>query len=165
MSNQKKEDKEKENNLSELEVCQKELDTWKEKCIRVTADLENFSRRVEKEKVQWMQVAQADVLQDLLVVIDDFDRSMHEYDQKELSAETKAFLDGFAMIAKAMYKLLEKYGVTEIVEVKIFDPTLHEAIMQVDSDEHESGDVVQILQKGFMFKKEVLRPAKVSVAK
>lgn len=165
MDKRKKENKEKEKNLSELEACKKELEIWKEKCIRVTADLENFSRRIEKEKMQWMHIAQSDLVLDLLKIVDDFDRALQEGGEKELSSETKAFLEGFSMISKSLYKLLEKYDVIEITENLNFDPQLHEAIMQVDSEDHESGEIVQILQKGFMFKENVLRPAKVSVAK
>ena len=72
---------------------------------------------------------------------------------------------GFALIHKELHKFLEKHGVTEIKEVAEFDPNLHEAIMNVESADHQSGAIVQVLQKGYMFKGQVLRPAKVSVAK
>lgn len=69
------------------------------------------------------------------------------------------------MIAKALHKLLAAHGVEEIKQVTIFDPMLHEALVQVEMPGQPSGSIVEVLQKGYMFKGEVLRPAKVSVAK
>lgn len=148
---------------NDLENCMQELQEWKSRFVRVSADLENFRRRVEKERIDWMRVAQAEVLQDLLSVVDDFDRALQEGEKSD--SDIASFLEGFSLISKSLYKLLEKYGVTEITEHKTFDPNLHEAIAQVDSPDHQSGEIVQVMQKGFMLKDKVLRPAKVTVAK
>lgn len=142
----------------ELKECQTQRDEWKDRCLRTVADFENFKRRVEKEKMMWIASAQSSIIQDLLSIVDDFDRA---FAQEQNTANTQ----GFALIYKAFAKLLEKYGVQEIKDLTHFDPTYHEAIMQVESSDHKPGDIVQVLQKGYTFKGEVLRPAKVSVAK
>jgi len=159
----KNEEKEVENPA--LQACQKELETYKDKFVRVAADFKNFKGRVEKEKASWIHIAQSELMHDLLSIVDDFDRALQEKKEQAVSEEVAAFLDGFVMIRKSLYKFLENYKVAEITEIKQFDPNLHEAIAQVDSDKHESGDIVEVLQKGFMFKDLVLRPAKVVVAK
>jgi len=152
-------------NSSELDVCRQELAETKEKLVRVSADLLNFKKRVEKEKIQWMSIAQSELLHDILPVIDDFDRALQEQEKKELSDELKAFLDGFSMIYKSLYKFLEKNKVSVIAETKLFDPEIHEAISQIESPDHKSGEIISVAQKGFMLKDKVLRPAKVVVAK
>ncbi|KKP29126.1 MAG: Protein GrpE [candidate division TM6 bacterium GW2011_GWF2_30_66] len=150
--------------FQELVICKKELEDGKERLVRVTADLQNFQRRVEKEKVQWINIAQTELLHGVLSVVDDFDRAMQE-SEKELSPEVKVFFDGFSMTYKSFCKFLDDIGVKEITETKKFDPALHEAISQIDSVDNESGDIVVVAQKGYMFKNQVLRPAKVVVSK
>jgi len=161
--------------IAQLHSCQEENQAIKGKFVRVSADFENFRKRIEKERVQWALLGQTELLEDLLDVIDGFDRAIKHVTKTEknsdkkvagcIKSDLKPLLDGFFMINKSLYKILEKYGVMEITKIKKFDPVIHEAISQIESSDHESGDVVQVLQKGFMIKDKVLRPAKVSVAK
>ncbi|BDC34669.1 hypothetical protein Noda2021_06270 [Candidatus Dependentiae bacterium Noda2021] len=155
-----------ENTASEqaLTQCQQELEDWKGRALRLSADFDNYQRRNEKEKASWMHIAQSNVFTDLLSIIDDFDRAVDQL-SKNAHHEIKAQLDGFVLIQKNLYKVLEKYGVKEITQMTTFDPEIHEGLVQVDSPDHESGAIVGVLQKGFTFKNSVLRPAKVSVAK
>lgn len=151
-----------ENN--ELDVCKTELVELKERFVRVSADLDNYRRRIEKEKIQWMQIAQANVLRDMIPVLDDFDRALA--DQEKLVDQSLArWVEGLKLMRESFYKILHNYGVEEIAQAVSFDPELHEALMHVDSPSHESGQIVAILQKGYRFKDQVLRPAKVSVAR
>jgi len=154
-----------DNSCQVLDDCKRELEQVKEKLVRVTADLQNFKKRVEKEKFQWMFIAQSELISNLLSIVDDFDRALAEKKKEDISPELVAFLDGFAMISKSLYKFLEKYNVMEITETKRFDPNIHEAISQIDSPDHKAGDIVDVIQKGFMLKDKLLRPAKVVVAK
>ncbi len=149
----------------QLERCKAEVEQWKERFVHVSADLDNFTRRINKERLQWAHRSQEMILVDLLTIVDDFDRSMQEQKKLELSQDMKTWLSGFTMIHTALKKLLEKYDVKEITQVTVFDPVLHEALAQVDAPERKSGDIVQVMQKGYYFKDAVLRPAKVSVAK
>lgn len=145
--------------------CCAELEELKHKLLVSRADFENFKKRIQKEKQDWIASAQGHVITDILSVIDDFDRAFHEYRKQENSTEKDMWLKGFELIYASLYKLLDKYHVREIKEVQTFDPTLHEAVMHVDAPDHESGTIVHVLQKGFMLNDVVLRPAKVSVAK
>jgi len=148
-----------------LKACQAERQEWQEKFVRVHADLENFTRRVEKERIQWMQIARADLVKDLLTVVDDFGRALSQQADQELSSEMKKWVAGFSMIGTSLDDTLRKYGLQEITEATDFDPMIHEAVVQVDSKDHESGAIVEVLQKGYRLHDQVLRPAKVSVAK
>ncbi len=147
-----------ENN--QLEQCQQEVALWKDQAARIFADFENYKKRMDREQMSWMQTAQVSVLKDLLTVVDNFDRA--------LSAKTDATADmyaGIEMIYKSVMQLLHKYGVQEFVSYDQFNPEFHEALMEVASEQHTTGQVVQVLEKGFMIKDKVLRPAKVMVAK
>lgn len=141
-----------------LNECLLEKDEWKNRCLLTAADFENFKRRTEKERLIWIPNAQASILTDVISLVDDFERAFANKDQSNS-------IEGFQMIYKSFQKLLDKYGVQEIKENAEFDPTLHEAIMQVESPDHQAGQIVQVLQKGYRFKDHILRPAKVSVAK
>jgi molecular chaperone GrpE len=144
--------------VKQLADCQTQVNEWKDRALRTAADYENFKKRSEKERVMWITGAQSSVLLDLISIVDDFDRAFKATESDQSRA-------GFELIYKSLQKILEKYGVVEIKELSHFDPVKHEAIMQVESADHKPGDIVQVLQKGYMFKGEVLRPAKVSVAK
>ncbi|MEX0940586.1 MAG: nucleotide exchange factor GrpE [Candidatus Babeliales bacterium] len=148
---------------TELTVCQAELIEWKDKYLRLSADFQNFKKRLQKEQASLRRMMQADILADVLNIVDNFDRALQE---KEAETENmKDWFAGFELIRKELYKLLEKYGVKELESYDVFDPEMHEAVMQVDSDQHESGGIVEVYQKGYIFDGSVLRPAKVSVAK
>lgn len=149
----------------ELKACMKDVDDLKETCKRVAADFENFKKRVERDRISWTQSAQAEVLRDLLPVIDDFDRAIAEYQKKEGQAEHESWIAGFELIRKTLNKLLQTYGVTVIEQMTQFDPELHEALSQIESPNHQSGSIVEIVNKGYMFNKHLLRPARVIVAK
>ena len=150
---------------NKLQECQSDVEMWKDKLFRVTADFQNFKRRTEKEQALWMQTAQTDILQNLLPIVDDIDRAVVESAKQEQSPEFKVWIEGLSMISVSLYKFLKKSGVEEITQLTHFDPTLHEALAAVQIPGKQEGDIVEVLQKGFMLKGEVLRPAKVAVAK
>jgi molecular chaperone GrpE len=164
------------NDLSkQLAECQSQANEWKDRALRTAADYENFKKRSEKERLLWISSAQSAVLLDLISIVDDFDRAFSSLPSLHLSGSSDSASSGgqardqsragFELIYKSLQKILEKYGIQEIKDLSHFDPTKHEAIMQVESADHKPGDIVQVLQKGYLFKGEVLRPAKVSVAK
>ena len=137
----------------ELTVCTEALAKSQEQLRYLQADFENFRRRTEKDRSQWMQIAQTDVLKNILTIVDDFDRAL----QSQHDA-------GFELIHKALVKLLGNYGVEVMRDVTVFDPEKHEAIMHVATADKEPGSIVEVLQKGYIHKGSVLRPAQVSVA-
>ncbi|HJZ24480.1 MAG TPA: nucleotide exchange factor GrpE [Candidatus Babeliales bacterium] len=152
------------NNLA-LEVCKEEIKHWQDKFYRVVADLENYRRRAAKDQERFVFQTQADFLVDILDIVDDVDRAIAQ--APEHDANTTSWITGFLLIQKKLYSLLQKYNVKEITaESNIaFDPELHDAIAHVDSEDIQSGLIVNVFQKGFLLNETVLRPAKVSVSK
>ncbi len=130
-----------------------ELLKLKQQYSYLQADFDNYRRRMQTQQSQWTQAAQMDVFTALLDIVDDFDRAQGDIQNP-----------AFDLISQAFRKLLARFNLTEIQENTIFDPQLHEAVMQVPVVEgKESGTIAQILQKGYRIGTTILRPAKVSV--
>ena len=146
-----------------LQACQTELQHSKERFVQLNADFANFKRRMEKDQVQWAHMAQVRVITKLLSIVDNFERAMTE---KPVGSDEKAaaWVAGIQMIYTDFTKLLTSLDVKEISVEGNFDPVMHEALMNVVSDKHQSGDIVAVLEKGYRMGDTILRPAKVSVA-
>lgn len=142
--------------VADVSMCLAELSIWQDQCKRISAEFENFKRRVDKDKVRWAEVAKESMLLELLSFVDTFEMA--------LSQKNGADFTGIEMVYQALIKLLAKQDVVAMQPTVHFDPQFHEAVMQVPSDTHQSGEIVDVLTKGFMIKDRVLRPAKVSVA-
>lgn len=151
-----------ENEQKGLGCCQ-QLTDLQDKYAHVLSDLQNFRQRVDKERMQWSIVAQTDVVKKLLPVVDDFDRALQE--SAKSGDKDHTLVAGFTLIHKSFLKMLDSIGVHVMTDFATFDPEKHEAIMQVDAEGHASGDIVDVIEKGYIFKGEVVRPAKVSVAR
>ena len=153
-----KEDKKKD----KKNPLQEKIDELNDKVLRQMAEFENFRKRTDKEKSQQFELGQGNVLEKLLPVVDNFERGLAAVPDEEKDG---AFADGMNKIYKQLIKQLEDLGVTPIEAVgKEFDPNLHNAVMQVETQEYESGIVAQELQKGYMFHDTVLRHSMVAVA-
>lgn len=149
--------KKKDKKIAALEEKVAELEDRKK---RQMAEFENFRKRTDKEKSQMFETGAKSVIEKILPVIDNFERGLAaiEPDNKD------SFYDGMCMIHKQMLSELEKIGVTPIETVgKEFDPNFHNAVMQVESEEFESGIVAQELQKGYMYRDAVVRYSMVAV--
>lgn len=153
-----------DNQTTELKACQDQVSEWRDKYLHLNADFQNYMRRQEKERGMWMHGAQASVFKELLTIVGDFDRALAQGKTTENNQEADQVRLGVEMIRASLYKLLAKFEVTEIAQNTVFDPEIHEAIAAVESPDHESGSIVTVIEKGFMFKGQVLRPAKVTVA-
>ena len=128
---------------------------------RQMAEFENFRRRTEKEKTAMFDMGAKCIIEKLLPVIDNFERGLLAAPTDE---SAKGFADGMQMIYKQLCTNLTEAGVEPIEAVgKEFDPELHNAVMQVESDEYESGIVAQELQKGYKYHDTVVRHSMVSV--
>lgn len=130
------------------------------KYMRLAADFQNYKRRVEKEKSDIYAFANEKIVVELLDVIDNFERALeHAPDGSE------SYADGMSKIFKQFTGVLEKSGVKEIpAQGEDFDPNFHHAVMTENSEEHESGKITEVLQKGYTLKEKVIRPAMVKVA-
>ena len=128
---------------------------------RQMAEFENFRKRTEKEKASMYEMGAKSVVEKILPVIDNFERGLDTVPEEE--ADTP-FTEGMRKIYKQLLSELEQIGVTPIECVgKEFDPNLHNAVMQVESEEYESGIVAQELQKGYMYRDSVVRHSMVGV--
>lgn len=146
-------------------ACTTEIAQLKDQLVRVSADFENVKKRIERERGQWIAVAQAELLRSLLPVIDDFDRAMAQKNMPEQSKECTAWVSGVELIVQAFGKFLANAGVQEIVATGVFNPEMHEAVAHVDAPGVTAGQIVSVSQKGYLFKGTVLRPARVAVAR
>lgn len=132
--------------------------------MRLQADFANFKKRTAGEKLQISEVVKMEVLQNVLPVVDNFERAL-QVPQDKLTDELKSFVDGYEMIYKQLMTVLEKEGVVKIDAVgKLFDPNYHQAVMRVASDEYDNDVVVEVLQEGYLLGDKTLRPAMVKVA-
>ena len=145
----------------EKNPLQEKVDELNDRVVRQMAEFDNFRKRTDKEKAQMFEQGQSNVLEKLLPVIDNFERGLAAVPEDEKDG---AFADGMNKIYKQLMKQMEDLGVTPIEAVgKEFDPNLHNAVMQTQSEEFESGVVAQELQKGYMFHDTVLRHSMVAV--
>ena len=148
---------------AELEAVQAERDELKDLLLRKAAEFDNYKKRTQAENLQLIAQANGDLLADLLPVFDDIERSVLSARENE---DFKVLLDGVELVFKSFAKVLERRGLKPIQAVgKLFDPEKHDALMQVESDEHESGVVLDEHKKGYMLNDRVLRHSQVLVSK
>ncbi len=127
---------------------------------RQMAEFENFRKRTDKEKAQMFDMGAKSVIEKILPVIDNFERGLSNVPE----GSDEAFVNGMQMIYKQMTDELDRIGVKPIEAVgQPFDPNFHNAVMQVESEEYESGTVAQELQKGYMYHDTLVRPSMVGV--
>ena len=149
-----------------LEAAQAEAADWKDKFLRAHADFENSKRRLEKDKMNAVAYANESFAKDILAVMDSFDNALASMDNSEENSEVLSNMkEGVNLTFEQLKKILEKNSIKEVSCEGEFNPEVHQAIMQVESDAHEAGDVVQVMQKGYTIKDRVLRPAMVSTCK
>ena len=130
-----------------------ELVRCKQQYAYLQADFDNYRKRTQAQHKEWTQTAQAEVLTQLIDIIDDFDRAQQDITNP-----------AFDLLYKAFKKFLGRFNVTEITENIEFNPHIHEAIMQMPRVESaQPGTIAQVLQKGYRMGATVLRPAKVAV--
>ena len=138
-----------------------QIEELNDKLKRQMAEFDNFRKRTEKEKSQMYDMGARSVIEKILPVIDNFERGLAAVPEE---AKEDAFVVGMDKVYKQMLVELEAIGVTAIEAVgKEFDPEFHNAVMQVESGEYESGVVAQELQKGYMYKESVVRHSMVAV--
>jgi len=149
-----------------LEAALAEAADYKDKYLRAHADFENSKRRLEKDKMNAVSYANESFATDILAVMDSFENALASMESADESSEVLINMkEGVNLTYEQLKKILEKNSIKEVSCEGEFDPEVHQAIMQVESDNHEVGDVVQVMQKGYTIKDRVLRPAMVSTCK
>lgn len=144
---------------SQYAELEEELQEAKEKHLRLFAEYDNYRKRTAKEKTETYQNASVKCIEQLLPVIDSFERSV------EAECSDENFKNGMVMIFGQMKAFLEKMNVTVIDALGAeFDPNFHNAIQQLESTEYDSNHVCAVYQKGYMLGDKLIRPAMVAVA-
>lgn len=153
-----------ENDLNnEIEQLNNQINVLKETLLRNQADLQNFKRRKDEESERLLKYKNEDLIKELLSVVDNFERAI-KMDDNDLSDEVSKFLAGFKLIYTNTVNILNKYEVKEInAEGVEFDPTYHHAVLTEHDDNKPAGVVLEVLQKGYLYKDRVIRPAMVKV--
>jgi len=151
--------------LSEVDTLKAALAASEDRYHRVHADFENIKKRLEKEKYQALEYSNEKFAKDLIPVIDALEGAIKA---KDAEAEPQALLEkvseGVELTMKQFLSTLEKHGVTPVSEDEAFDPNIHHAVQQIDSPDHESGQIVSTFQKGYKYKERTLRDAMVVIA-
>jgi molecular chaperone GrpE len=161
----KKEDKEKEVEelKKKLEEKEKEAKENYDRLLRVAADLENYKKRAAKEREEWTKFANEDVMKAILPFIDNLERAVNH---AEKVTDTGVMIEGVRLTLQQVLQTLNKFGLASFESVgKPFDPAMHQAMIVVESDQHEPNRVVEEFQKGYLLNDRLLRPATVSVSK
>ncbi len=142
----------------ELEVSKAEISSKQDELLRSLAEFSNYKKRIERDQILRQQTMKGDIVKRFLPAMDDMLRALE-------NASEAPWVEGIQLIYRKMEAVLEAEGITRIeADGAVFDPNFHEAIAQVASEEHESGQVVEVLQQGYMLGERVVRPAMVRVA-
>jgi molecular chaperone GrpE len=165
---EEEEEKEENPEVDELALAKAEALEYKDKYLRAYADFENSKRLMQKDKNRAIAYSNEKFATDILSVLDSFEQAINTINAVEIEEENEVLTkikEGVNLTFQQLQKVLEKNHIVEISCDGEFDPNLHQAIMQVDSDKHKSGDIVKVIQKGYMIKDRVLRSPMVSTAK
>ena len=155
----KKEKKNKKN--KQVEELTEKLKSLEEETLRAKADLINYRKRKDDEVSNLLKYCNADIIMLLLPVLDNFERVINKED---IPDDVKSYLEGFKLIYKQIKDILESNDVKEIEALgKEFDPMYHQSVTMRKDDTKESGIVLEVYQKGYMYKDKVLRPAMVII--
>lgn len=157
----KKAEKKEKKSKKKKDKKDEQIEELQDRVRRQMAEFDNFRKRTEKEKTQMFEVGAKSIIEKILPVIDNFERGLASVPEEEAGS---AFADGMNMIYRQLMNELEQVGVAPIEAVgKEFDPEYHNAVMQVENDELESGTVAQELQKGYTYRDSVVRHSMVAV--
>jgi len=149
--------------MEKLEKSEKEKQELQDKLLRTVAEFDNFKKRVTKEKEDLLRYGIEKFAFELLAIMDNFERAL----QQALKAESVApVVEGIEMIRKNFHSVLDKFNIKPFESFgQPFDPERHEAMAQVEHDEHEENTVIDEYQKGYFINDRLLRPARVIVSK
>lgn len=146
-----------------LEQMEKDAQEAHDRLLRMAADFENYRKRAAREKEEWAKFANEDLLKEILPFIDNLERAINHSEKAE---GTPGLVEGVKLTIQGLLQKLSRFGVTPIESVgKPFDPAVHEAMLVVETSEHEPNQVMQELQRGYLLNNRLLRPATVSVSK
>ena len=148
---------------NEVKELTKKITSLQEALLRNQAELQNYKRRKDEESEKVLKYKNEELIKELLSIIDNFERAI-KMDNQDLSDEVSKFLEGFKLIYTSLINILNKYDVKEISSDGIeFNPDIHHAVLTEHDETKPQGVVLEVLQKGYMYKDRVIRPAMVKV--
>ena len=158
-----KEHKKEHKKDKKLEELQNEVNTLKDKNMRIAAEMVNTLRRKDEETNRLLKYSNESLITELLPVIDNFERALN-VDAK--TTDIESYQKGMTMIYNSLKNILEKFEVKEIEAIdKEFDPSYHQAVMQEEKEGTKENIVIEVLQNWYTYKDKVIRPAMVKVSK
>ena len=161
---EKKHKKDHDKRLDKLNEAYNKISELEDRILREKAELVNYRKRKEEEMSKMLKYSNEDLVKEILPIVDNFERAIN-MDDDNLEDEVSKFLSGFKMIYCKLISTLEKYEVKAIDgNNKPFDPTYHQAVMTESKEGMEPGMVLEVLQKGYLLKDKVIRPAMVKVS-
>lgn len=144
-----------------IQELESKLEEMGQKNLRLQADYDNFRRRTREEQAASLKYKSQSLLEQLLPALDNFERALKTEATNE---QAKTLIQGMEMVYRQLADALKHEGLTEVPTVgEKFNPNMHQAVMQVEDSEYESNTVIEELQKGYMLKDRVIRPAMVKV--
>ena len=146
----------------ELAECRSKSDEYLDGWQRARAEFTNYRKRVERDQALMQQTLTGSIVKRYLEIVDDLDRALKNRPQE---GEGASWADGIELIYRKLINILESNGVTIMPAAAMFDPNLHEAITSEESDQHQSGEIIEVVQQGYLLSDRVLRPALVRVAR
>jgi len=147
----------------ELERERRLTSEYKERLQRLAADFENYRKRVEKEKEDFVKFCKEDLIHELLPILDNFEMALHHVKN---TTDPKKIIEGIELVERQFHNILKKEGLQVIAtKGKKFDPHIHEAIMHEETDKHPEGFIIEELRKGYILSGKVVRPAQVKISK
>lgn len=146
-----------------LEEAKAEAEQLRDRWMRAAAELDNFKKRSVREREELLKQAQEVLIREFLPILDNLQRALAHANNQDGPA---GLVEGIQMIERQFLSVLDRLGVTPMETLyQAFDPGRHEAMMRVESEDHEPNIVVQELEKGYLWHDRLLRPAKVAVSK
>jgi molecular chaperone GrpE len=146
-----------------LEEKENEVKEHYDRLLRMAADFDNYKKRAAREKEEWTKFANEDLIKGILPFIDNLERAVNH---SEKTKDFQSLVEGIKLTVQQLLNTLNKFGVSPIESLgKPFNPTVHQAMLLVETDQHEPNQVVEEFQKGYLLNERLLRPATVSVSK
>jgi molecular chaperone GrpE len=146
-----------------VEEKEKEVKEHHDRLLRVAADFENYKKRMAREKEEWVKFGNEDLIKSILPFVDNLERAVNHSEKTE---DIQSLVEGIKLTVQQLLQTLNRFGVSPVESLgKPFDPTMHEAMLVVETDQHEPNQVVEEFQKGYLLNDRLLRAATVSVSK
>ena len=146
-----------------LEAKGKEAEENYERMLRVAADFDNFKKRAAREKEELIKYGNEDLIKAILPFLDNLEKAV---DHSETTQGVQSLVEGVKLTIQQLLQALNKFGLSPVESLgKPFDPAFHEAMMVVQTDQHEPNQVVEEFRRGYLLNDRLLRPATVSVSK